>query len=175
MIMRLLLSLVFVFALSHNATAQNCVPAYDFGQGGTLYVPANPSEESTTSLLIHDTPKSSQVGPWVETQLTTIGQAVNSNQSNYFQSVVKIYVTGEWFPWGGTTDLATCTMIDCDPSKTEDSICLSGGMVVDEGDAQVNVPCKLTGGWGLYGLIAKDINGVTYNPNDTDLSLSLPI
>lgn len=173
-IIRLLLSAFMVFVLSYNVNAQNCVPAYDFGQGGTLYVPANPSEDSATSLLIHDTPKSSQVAPWIETQLTTIGQAANANQSNYFQSVVKIYVTGGWSPWGTTTSTGQCPLIDCDPSNPKDSVCLSGGKVVDEGDSQANLPCTLNAGWGLYGLIAKNINGVTYNPNDTDLSLSLP-
>lgn len=172
-VITLLCLCVMMFAPSYSE-AKTCVPAYDFGQGGYLYIPADPSEDSSTSQLIHDTPKTAQVGPWVKTNLTTIGRAFNSSGSNYFQSVVKMYVTGEWFPWGGDTDLATCPLIDCDPSKSEDDICLDGGKVVDTGVESANIPCKLNDGWGLYGLIAKDVNGETKDPNDSTLSLSLP-
>lgn len=184
--MKYIILFILLFT-SINASAQQCVPAYDFGQGGVFVIPANPDERNNGKTnLIFDTPKENQVAAWISTNFSTIGQADNNNDSNDAESVLKLYIDGSWAPWGGgdPSKITTkCTLEPCDPNDSSQALCLSGGQHVHVEKDASNIPCVLDQGWGLYGLIAidqytKDKNGKTssqaQDPNDPKYARSLP-
>lgn len=165
--------LICLLILFHNiqaSVAQECIASYDFGQGGTFYIPAKPNT------LILDKPLNNQVAPWIPTSLTTTGVAKNSDGNNSNVSVLKIYVEGSWLPWDGdlTKTTNTCNLVDCDPTKEQDVVCMSGGKVIDIPQDGSNIPCVLKDGVGLYGLVAINHNGISMDPNDPALARALP-
>ena len=169
---KIIVLLILSQAVSYVANAQECIAAYDFGQGGTFYVAANPDENNTgKSTLIYSTPKNSQVAPWISTGYSTMGQSDSSGDTNEAESILKIYVSGAWGPWGGdpTKMTTVCAMQACDPGSNEQEPCLKGGQHVDDSTTS-QIPCKLTSGWGLYGLVA--IGGA--DPNDLKYAKTLP-
>jgi type IV secretion system protein VirB6 len=173
--------IILVTALLHAVSAHGmeCVPAYDFGQGNHFYIPANPDESIKTSgtNLIFDKPANAQVAPWVPTTFKTVGQARNEDGTNESTSTLRIYVSGAWGPWGGDMKSITnyCTVRACNTSASPDTPCLVGGLVVPfiENDAAGNLPCKVSGGLGLYGLIALEKDGVSVDPNNKTLAKHL--
>jgi type IV secretion system protein VirB6 len=165
---------VFLLILSANITeAKQCVAAFDFGQGTSFYIPANPDagNSGSESKLIYKNPKNKQVAPWVATNFITLGNPEGSQQNN-----IKIRVSGAWTPWGGDPEKikTQCEMQPCDPADANQIPCLKGGMSVKINDDASNIPCVMSKGWGLYGLIAIDKNNGRKDPNNPLYARTLP-
>jgi type IV secretion system protein VirB6 len=161
-----------------------CYSANNFGLGGQVYVEANPDElvASGTKLLRSDIDK--QVAPWVATNMYTTGvgkdpncvEGSKSSECKAKRGTFKMYVEGSWFPWGKPKDggkVGSCGPVNCSisgggmqDSNANNSTCFTGdGKRVNKGTDYTNVPCELSGGWGLYGLLALERNGVVADPN----------
>ncbi len=157
----------------NTAAARECVAAYDFGQGNSFYIPANPDAGNPTgeSKLIYKNPKNHQVAPWVATNFVTLGNSEGSAENN-----IKIRVSGSWTPWGGDPAKITnqCVLEACDPAHPDQIPCLSGGMSVKIDETASNIPCVMSKGWGLYGLIAIDRGKERKDPNDPMYAKTLP-
>ncbi|MCE2992740.1 MAG: type IV secretion system protein, partial [Candidatus Jidaibacter sp.] len=179
MILKILqISFLILFSFISNAYAmpERCIAAYDFGLGGAFLIKANPDEgNSGASRLVQSKPYRDQIASWVPTYLSTTGTS-QSSSSAYGDGKLKVYIAGQWGPWGGDVENMKnqCDLRPCDPSKAADAVCLSGGLIVDMKPDGSNVPCKLENGIGLYGLVALDVNGKRYDPNDPAYARALP-
>ncbi len=157
------------------AEAKECVASYDFGQGTTFYIPSNPGKQN----LIVSSPSNKQVAPWVPTNFSVIGASEDEENQK-----LRIQVHGTWFPWGGgsiakeegdtSTPLASCTLAACDEKSADQAPCLDGGIYVKVALDGSNIPCSLSDGWGLYGLIALDKENRTADPNKKEYATTLP-
>ena len=175
-ILKIAILTMFMSINTSYAAPQMCIAAYDFGLGGAFDIKANPDEgNSSASRLVQVKPYRDQIAPWVETYLSTTGLSEGST-AGYENGKLKIYIEGKWAPWGGDVGSLNkqCDLRPCDKSKTADAVCLNGGIIVDMKPDGSNVPCTLEDGIGLYGLVALDINGKRYNPNDPAYAKSLP-
>ncbi len=148
----------------------HCIHATDFGVGSTLCIPANPRT------LVRSVPKDQQIGPWSDSGVFTRGDPVD--QLDQASAGLVVSVSGSWYPWGKLNNIKRCDMVACAPKNETHKICWPKGIVVDDsknaqGDA--NVPCYLTDGWGLYGLIALvQSNGTYADPNILSNATTLP-
>ena len=121
---------------------------------------------------------------WQDTGVVATGGAVNKDDPND-PVAIRFLIAGQWYPWGklGSFTYAPCILKTCDAS---DPTCITGfsesdifdgsvptqcipitpvgisdgqrlgGVKID--DSPNKVPCYLTCGWGLYGVIAIDAN-----------------
>ncbi|WP_322498102.1 TrbL/VirB6 family protein [Candidatus Cyrtobacter comes] len=155
----------------------HCIPANDFGTGSTLCIPANPDAFNTSGTnLVRSMPKDQQIAPWVDSGVFTKGDPVDPlDQSS---AALMISISGSWYPWGKLNNIKRCDMFGCDPNKEGHKICWPKGMVVDDSkdsNGDSNIPCYLTNGWGLYGLIALIQNDGSYaDPNILSNATILP-
>lgn len=170
---RILYILLSVFMLcmcnAHIAFAATkyCIAAQDFGMGGIYTIFADPDElTSGGTTLLRTDPKDQQVAPWVNTDLTTFGGSVSVQ--NQKRADLRIYIEGQWYPWGKIDTLNECDMVPC--NKNIDPHCLSTGEKVEIDYSGGKTPCYLTEGYGLYGLIS--IDGT--NPNTAAYASQLP-
>lgn len=159
---------IIMFLLSALvAEAKECVPAYDFGQGSVFEIGSNPKRED----LIFPRPNNKQTAAWTPTNFTTLGSS---------KQKLKIRVDGAWGPWGGDLNqtgkeaIKECTLKPCNPSSSAQAPCLDGGYAVIVDQDGGNIPCMLTNGWGLYGLIAIGEGEHRKNPNDKNYAKTLP-
>ena len=168
---RVIITLLFLLfpSFSHAST---CFAKNDFGSNRKIVVKANPDESTIfqVSTLIRSNPKHKQIAPWVNSGFST--KASYNGESNK----LTIYVDGAWSPWGGNPDYINkiCPLVACNTSKSADAPCYEGGMVIKPDPNRDNFPCKLTNGWGLYGLIAIENNGKYADPNNPIYAESLP-
>lgn len=164
-ILRLLCFLLMLSVFSLKAYAGKCIHADDFGSGGTAYIYANPTEGNYT--LLQDKPSTMQVAPWIDT-----GVYVRETSAANGESILKGYVSGEWFPWGDPgTESSECGNRECTPAQNDEQICLTEGKILT-GDSD-NL-CKESDGMGLYGLIAIEDHDYYEDPNDLTSALTLP-
>ncbi|MDF3047154.1 MAG: putative type secretion system protein [Candidatus Midichloriaceae bacterium] len=155
--------------------AKECVARYDFGQGTTFYIPSNPGKKN----LIVSSPSNKQIAPWVATNFSVIGASEDEKNQK-----LRIRVHGQWFPWGGgniaqeegahPTALPSCTLVPCDAQAADQAPCLDGGLHIKVEPDGSNIPCSLSDGWGLYGLIALDKDSRSADPNSKEYAGTLP-
>jgi type IV secretion system protein VirB6 len=154
-------SVANVYALS-----KKCIATNDIGQGGVFDIPANPSP------LVIDNNPDRQIAPWTYTGLSTYG-ATNTVKNKQL-ATLKVYVTGRWSTYGGdVSTIPECPLVTCNPAISAQTPCMTGGMSYVP-DIDTNVPCYFQKGWGLYGLVALDINGTRYDPNSVVYAETLP-
>lgn len=159
-------AIIFILWNISAVEAKECVPAYDFGQGAVFEIPSNPKRES----LIFTRPSDKQVSAWIPTNFTTLG----TSEAGFKQNL-KIRVDGAWGPWGGDLNkIAECPLKPCNPSSPDQAPCMAGGLNVKVDSDGGNIPCKLSRGWGLYGLIAIDKGNERANPNSREFAKTLP-
>lgn len=160
--------------LSPRYASGECVPAADIGLGGFYIVHANPDSgnKSSKSNLLRSVPPNNQIGPWTATGLRTVSRP---NQEGD-RGKLKVYIKGEWGPWGAipkehkcVKSNCECTLENCKPGIGL-GVCLPNGKKVVESRHDGKAPCLLRDGVGLYGLISLDGN----NPNDPTFAGSTP-
>ena len=98
--------------------------------------------------------------------LYTKGNKTLETQANN----IALKIQGGWRPWGNFSMVGHCIFDDCNRSRAEG--CYTDGKEVDIGAKQVNIPCCIDNGYGLYGLIAIDKQGGPKDPNDAGDNLS---
>lgn len=165
-----------------------CYLAADVGQGGFYVINSHADSTSSPgsflSTNLQGQPPYKQITKWIDTGLYTTGMVFATNQI----TTLKFYITGEWSPWNNqcTVGLSQCNMCCCSgtcqappggsvPScanssagLTADGFCMDGGQGINPAPGLSDIPCKLTRGYGLYGLIVKP--GLNLDPNGLDVS-----
>ncbi len=150
-----------------------CIRADDTGQGGPITIPAN--IESSKLLLVD--PPNNQVARWIDSGYNTVGVASSGGKDTSIPLLAAI--KGEWNPWGGVGN-SQCSTQNCASSQAG---CLTQGNAtnLDYNGEFVpinadNVPCALSKGFGVYGLIAiiNSNTGKSSDPNDSAMIAANP-
>ncbi len=122
--------------------ADVCIAAFDYGlSGSTVNIKAYEDKWVPFDTKIFSTGKSS-----------IDGEKLND---------ITLLIDGSWVPWGVDNSNKGCVLTAC--SEGILGGCYTDGVEVNIGESQANIPCCLTKGEGLYGLIS--INGEDPNKN----------
>jgi type IV secretory pathway VirB6-like protein len=94
--------------------------------------------------------------------LYTEGNGDSATDNNLHNIVLR--VDGGWKPWGYSTT-GNCLFNTC--TENQEQGCYPDGEELDKGAIQKNIPCCISDGYGLYGLIAVDGAGGPKDPNNS--------
>lgn len=147
-----------------------CIGTNEFGEGSSVFADPHPQ----LSTFLRNDPKypMKQVIPWTDTGLKTLGiPLIPGVPIEHNPGTLRLYIDGAWSPWGlsNTPDNITnhsCGYISCPTFDTEFTSTygpnIAGCQKVDPDPTKV--PCMVTQGQGLYGLISfgEDPNQATY-------------
>ena len=153
-----------------------CIGTNEFGEGSSVFAESHPE----LSKFLRIAPPMKQVIPWTDTGLKTLGiPLVPGVPVEHNPGTLRLYIDGAWSPWGLSntpTNIAnsTCSYVTCPQFDTEFTATygpnIAGCQKVDPNPTKI--PCLLTQGKGLYGLISfgDDPNQAAYidgnYPND---------